>query len=417
MPKASRVYSVSELVTGLRELLRQTIGVITVQGEIVGYRTPKSNLVYFEVKDESSAMLCFSLAHEVHISLEDGMEVQVIGYPSLFQRRGTFHFRVMEIRPVGAGAIQKALNALKAKLEAEGLFRVERKRPLPKFPESVGLITSPDAAAYTDVLRVLRNRWGGLVVKFVPVPVQGPGAAAQIVRALRNFRKDQADVIILTRGGGSLEDLQAFNDEAVARAVFSAAAPVISGVGHERDWTLADLVADLRAATPSNAAELAVPDRDEVAREIEAMLETIDGDFSHWLETIRASIDGSLIRLLNRAEVQTKAVSQSIQRFAQLEQVLARKFNASGEAIDDSIAKLENGIGRRFDQAAVGLAGQIRLLTGLSPQSALERGYSITRLADGKQVVHSARQVRVGQAITTKVARGTFDSTVTKHDA
>jgi len=411
---SSRVYSVSELITGLRELFHQAIGTITVQGEITGYRTPKSNLVYFEVKDDSSCMLCFALAHEIGIQLEDGLEVQVVGYPSFFQKRGSFHFRVVEIRPVGQGAIQKALDALKVKLESEGLFRSERKRALPKFPERVGLITSPDAAAYTDVLRVLQNRWGSIDIKFFPVAVQGIGAARQIVKAFDQANSFQLDVVILTRGGGSLEDLQAFNDEAVARAVFASSAPVVCGVGHERDWTTADLVADKRAATPSNAAELVTPDRIEVAASIEAIIETMEAELLHRTAMAKVEVDDLLRELVGALENRTVNVRRLLERVDRYAPELDRRIFAAKQQLESSVHGIDRAATQLIGEAERRLNERFRLLRSFSPQATLDRGYSITRLSKNGPLIKSIKQLRPGRVVTTTLADGSFDSTVTR---
>ncbi len=412
---ASRIYSVSEFVTGLREVLRHTIGVVTIQGEVTNYRAQQSNLVFFELKDKESCLLCFGLSHEVRMKLEDGMELQVTGYPSLFQKRGSFHFRVMELRPVGAGALQKALEELKRRLEAEGVFRSERKRPLPRFPERIGLITSPDAAAYTDVLRVLQNRWGGLRVLFFPVAVQGGGAARQIAQALRAAGQESLDAIILTRGGGSLEDLQSFNDEEVARAIFASPVPVVTGVGHERDWTIADLVADVRAATPSNAAELLVPDRRDINAGIDAMVESLSASFSHQLSRREADLTAQFSGLQRSLETRSLRLRSLLDRFGRFN-VLARQRLMNRQAdLRAAVQLLVRGIRSSVARNLVNLDQQSRLLGSLSPQATLERGYSITRLAGQRAPLRAAGEVRPGAVLTTQLADGSLSSTVTQH--
>src|SRR3989338_31502 len=264
-----KVYTVSEFVSYIRDFLRENVGFVLIQGEASGLHITQDRFVWFELKDKDTSVSCFMMKWELKVPLEDGMEIKVLGLPQLFQKSGRFHIRVEELELVGAGALQKAFEALKKKLEKEGLFAEARKRALPRFPEAIGLITSPDAAAYTDVLRILKNRWAGLTIKFYPVAVQGIGSVKEIVRAFDYFNYSKnVEVIILTRGGGSLEDLQSFNSEDVARAIFSSAIPVVCGVGHERDESLSDYVADLRASTPSNAAELVVPDKREIMENI-----------------------------------------------------------------------------------------------------------------------------------------------------
>ena len=269
--------SVSEFISLVKMHLQTAIGRVTVQGEVTGYKTAKETLVFFELKDKQSRVTCFLMKWQQNIPLEDGMEVKATGYPSMFQAAGRFHLRVEQLEPVGEGALQRAFELLKQRLETEGLFAIERKRVLPRFPQRLGLITSPDAAAYTDVLRILNNRWGGLEIVLTPVGVQGTEAIGQIVGAIAYQNQViKPDVIILTRGGGSLEDLQAFNSEAVARAVFGSAIPIVCGVGHERDITIADLVADVRASTPSNAAERVVPNRQDILYQLNSMVRDME---------------------------------------------------------------------------------------------------------------------------------------------
>lgn len=403
----------------MKDVLKAGIGVVTVQGEVTGFRNPKGQLVYFELKDESSRVLCFALVWELTVPLEDGMEVQVTGYPSIFQKSGGLNFRVMRIQPVGAGALQRALVLLKAKLEQEGLFRPERKRTLPRFPETVGLITSPDAAAYSDVLRVLQNRWSGRRILFWPVAVQGATASREIVEGFDAFnRRADIDVVILTRGGGSLEDLQAFNQESVARAVFGSRAPVVTGIGHERDWTVADLVADVRAATPSNAAELVAPDRRETGAAIEAMADSIIAGLERFMSRTTQTIDRGINSLNSNLYSRQNEVRLVLEQISRIGHRLPMMIEQQASQLQQT--------GRTFQISWQGVIAdwsgrvneQLRLLKGLSPQATLERGYSITRIRDGGPPLRSANQVKSGQPIHTQLARGKIISSVTKvkHD-
>ncbi|MFH0853253.1 MAG: exodeoxyribonuclease VII large subunit [bacterium] len=408
---SERVYSVHELVIGVSELLRQAIGRVTVQGEISDYRDRSSNLVFFQIKDAKSTMLCFAMDWEITTPIEDGMEVQVTGYPALFQKRGSFHFRVSEIKPVGEGALLKSLEKLKAKLKDQGLFEESRKRPLPKFPERVGLITSPDAAAYNDVLRVLQNRWSGLKILFQPTSVQGAGSAQQIARAISSFKKGDADVVILTRGGGSLEDLQSFNDEGVARAIFASEIPVVCGVGHERDWTIADLVSDKRAATPSNAAELIVPDRQEVSFAIEAMLETIDSSWLRQINDADQQIDSAVNSLIQSIQYQSQELKELLSSFDALGSRLFKQITNQEQQINSQAYHLNSGIQGVINHWQIALSHQTKMLNNLSPQFTLNRGYSITRL--NKKSLKNVSALKQGQTVETTLAQGKFTSKVT----
>lgn len=410
----AKVLSVSEFVEAIRGLLRETIGSVTVQGEVTNYRTRRDELVYFELKDAHSRVLCFGLRHEVRQALEDGMELRVTGSPSLFKGSGGFHLRVVAIELVGAGALRKAFELLRRRLEAEGLFRPERKRPLPDFPESVGLITSPDAAAYADVRRVLHDRWPLVRLKLAAVAVQGAGAARQIERALEHFSASgQVDVVILTRGGGSLEDLQAFNDELVARALYGCRVPVVVGVGHERDLTIADLVADRRAATPSNAAELVAPDRIEVLRRMEVMAGRLHRALAASLEAERGRLRETTRRLGVSLERRATAIRFALERFGNAGLVLSHRMAAFQAGLARLAAVADHRLRTLLAtvRSAVDRLGS--LLQTLSPLGILKRGYSLTTTADGR-IVHRSTDLKVGDRIRTRFRQGEAGSKVTE---
>ncbi|MBI4262307.1 exodeoxyribonuclease VII large subunit [Candidatus Uhrbacteria bacterium] len=376
-----KILTVSEFTHAVSDYLEQGLGVVAIQGEVVDFRVAKEKLVYFTLKDATAQVLCFMMVWDLHQPLEDGMEVKVTGTPKLFTSRGQFHVRVMEVELVGAGALQRAFQILKTKLEKEGLFAPERKRALPRFPRVIGLVTSEDAAAYTDVLRILNNRWQGLEIILAHVPVQGVGAISEIVAAIKWFSQlptygdpfsvirrtglvYRPDVVIVTRGGGSLEDLQAFNAEEVARAIFASTVPVVVGVGHERDVTLADLVADVRAATPSNAAELVVPDRRDILYQIDTMVDTIED-----------AITGSIRERSNTlVTALTRGAHQWIERFR---------------------SRLEHAT---------------QLLNVLSPKAVLARGYSIT-MFQGK-TLRAVKNIHAGDHVKTTLADGEFKAVV-----
>jgi len=372
-----RIYSVSEYNQLIKSALEVEVGLIGVQGEVTDFRVQKDRLVYFELKDTEARCLCFMMVWDLHWKITDGMEIKAYGVPSIFQKTGGLHLRVTEIELVGAGALRQQFEMLKKKLEAEGLFAPERKRTLPKFPERIGLITSPGAAAYDDVLRVLKNRWGGLEIQFYPVSVQGFGAVEQICAAFEYFNAvtppnlplhkgreySGVDVIILTRGGGSLEDLQAFNSEAVARAVFGAKIPVVCGVGHERDVSIADLVADVRAATPSNAAEIVVPSREEVIRQVDYFMSRVDKSITSWVEEKR--------------QIAESAVG-----------VFARFLQEQKERLDYMLRTLQN----------------------LNPLNILARGYSVV-FKNGR-AVRNYKEVGVGEMIDVRLYKGKLEGKV-----
>jgi len=407
--------TVSEFVESIRGLLRETISNVTIQGEVTDYvERSRDDLMFFSLKDSKSTLKCFCLKHELRgLQLENGLEVKATGSPSLFIKNAGFHLRVLDIQLVGAGALQKQFEMTKRRLEAEGLFRPERKRALPKFPNTIGLVTSPDAAAYTDVLRILKNRWPLVRVQLAAVAVQGPGAAGQIARALNQFSESRsADVIILTRGGGSLEDLQAFNDEGVARAIFRSAVPVVVGVGHERDETIADYVADERASTPSNAAERVVPSRAEVLQR----LDTIRGQMSRRMASALELEQGNINGLAGRLGA---ALRVRLHRVDGLMQTFRGRFGAFGVRVRSATSStgmmrkiLDVRIEEYLKHRRHALGAIARTLHSLSPTAILQRGYSITRTADGR-ILRKRRDIRSGQSIRTTLSDGDLHSTVT----
>src|SRR3989344_5195589 len=255
------VISVAQYLDLVNDRLREVPSDVGVEGEVSDLRVSHGKWVGFDLKDAQGGgvLKCFMTVWQLSVPLEDGMRVRVTGGAKVSDRFGKFQLDVRTVELVGEGALKRAYLALKRKMQDEGLFDGARKRPIPRFPERIGLITSREAAAYGDFLRVLGNRWGGVEVDFVPVHVQGGNAVPDILAAFEHFHhlgeSERPDVLVLTRGGGGLEDLHAFNDESVARAVFSSRVPVVVGVGHERDESLCDFVADVRASTPSNAAE------------------------------------------------------------------------------------------------------------------------------------------------------------------
>ncbi|MGH9677709.1 MAG: exodeoxyribonuclease VII large subunit, partial [Candidatus Acidiferrum sp.] len=274
-----KVWTVSELTARVRDLLTKNFTNILVQGEISNCRPAQSGHIYFTLKDDRSQVRCVFFKQQqrgIKFRPEDGLKVTVRGSISVYEARGEYQIYVENIEPIGLGALQLAFEQLKTRLEAEGLFAAERKKPLPMLPSRIGLITSPRGAAVRDVVRILRRRFPNVYLTVYPVRVQGEGAATEIVKALKFFnQKKLVDVLILARGGGSLEDLWAFNEEVLARAIAGSEIPVISGVGHETDFTIADFVADVRASTPSAAAELVVQTRREFDKHIADLRETL----------------------------------------------------------------------------------------------------------------------------------------------
>lgn len=410
-----KVYSPSEFVYAVRDVLHEYP--VAIQGEVSDVHTNQGRLFFFELKDEYSRVQCFLLMHElarIGVELKNGEEIRVLGHPSLYVRSGGFHVKVRDIIPVGEGALQRAFTALKAKLEAEGLFDESRKRALPRFPATIGLITSSDAAAYTDVLRILKNRYSPVTILHYETRVQGVEAVSQIVEAFEYFNAHpkSADALILTRGGGSLEDLQSFNHEDVCRAVFSSRIPVVCGVGHERDVTLAELVADKRASTPSNAAECATPDSQELRSAITRTIQTI----SHLLEARVSDISHEMrhsAQLLDDAfRLRRERMASLLGSFEIRTVQLAQRLAALQTSVNYTAQTLIEREGERLNRARARLDHLNVFVQSLSPTQILARGYTITRT--GEKVVYSAAELEPGAALETQFADGRVSSRVEK---
>jgi exodeoxyribonuclease VII large subunit len=265
-----QIISVTEFVSIINETLAFAYPQVTIEGEVSSFKVNQGKFVFFDLKDEANVLSCFMMVHQLKMPIEDGMKVRVTGTPKV-TKFSKFSLTVRAVELAGEGELRRAMELLKKKLEGEGLFDQARKRPIPKFPVRLGLITSGASAAYADFIKILNARWSGVEVLLADVSVQGAAAPDQIVGALEYFNtlRDPVDVLVLIRGGGSLEDLAAFSTEPVARAVAASRTPIIVGVGHEVDFSLADYAADLRAATPTDAARLVVPDRHETEARVE----------------------------------------------------------------------------------------------------------------------------------------------------
>lgn len=385
-PPSDQIIGVKAFLAILNETLTFAFPAVTVEGEVSSFKVNQGKWVFFDLKDGDATLPCFMPVYQLKVPLEDGMKVRVGGVPKV-TNWGKFSFTVKTVALAGEGELKRAFELLKAKLEGEGLFAAERKRPLPRFPRRIGLITSGASAAYADFMKILGQRWGGLEIQLADVQVQGAVAPDQIVGALSYFNElaTPPEVLVVIRGGGSLEDLQAFNTEAVARAIAASRTPVLVGVGHEVDVSLADFAADQRAVTPTDAARLVVPDRGEVAQEVS-------------------------------------------RRHREMEQALGRLMVERGQAIDRQVAALERFV--RVPQARVEalevrllhaqrqtlqlqrqkLAGLQRLMASFDPAATLKRGYAIVRRQE--QVVTAADQVSAGNSLVIQLAAGIIKTTV-----
>lgn len=353
-PMPELVLGVSEAIALVNQTLEYAYPVIVVEGEVSSYKVNQNKYVFFDLKDDQGTLGCFMTVYTLRTVIEDGMRVRVVAQPRL-TNWGKFSLTVREVRPVGEGSLRRAFELLKSRLDKEGIFAPDRKRPLPIIPRRIGVISSTQAAGYADFMKILSDRWGGLDIIVAHTQVQGADAPSQMIRALDHLNQlsEPLDVIALLRGGGSQDDLSAFNDEPLVRAVASSRTPIISGVGHEVDESLVDLAADVRASTPSNAAQVLVPDRSEVVMRVQ-------GDV------------GRMIRGSQRRIVVMRDDLQSV--------------------LDHSSQRIE----RRLETMRHHFLQQTTLLHQLDPRTVLLRGYGLVRDETGRIVDRAS----VGDTIT-----------------
>ncbi|RMF96751.1 MAG: exodeoxyribonuclease VII large subunit [Gammaproteobacteria bacterium] len=436
------VLSVSELNRAARELLEDGFPMLWVCGEISNFLHHRSGHMYFDLKDERAQVRCAMFRNanrRLEFRPEDGMQVLLYGRVTLYEPRGSFQLVAEALQPAGEGLLRQRFEALKAKLAAEGLFATEHHRPLPSLPRRIGVITSPTGAAVRDILKVLRRRFPVVPVVIYPALVQGEQAPADIVRALETAaRRRDCDVLILGRGGGSLEDLWAFNDEAVVRAVHSCPVPVVSAVGHESDVTLTDFVADLRAPTPSAAAELVVPDARDWLRRLAGLRDRASRGLFRQLRAERRVLGQLLARLqrcepgavLRQHEQRLDELVLRLQRGIQQRLTECRRHGDSlrarlrqaaplarlrrdEQALANLRLRLAAATRQRLAQAAHRLAGLAAGLQAVSPLATLERGYALVQDPASGRVLRDAAELSPGQEISARLARGSFRARVT----
>ncbi len=435
-----KIFSVSDLTARIRDLFVKHFTDTTVQGEISNCRPAASGHIYFTLKDEKAQIRCVffkSQQRGIKLRPEDGLKVTVRGTISVYEARGEYQIYVESIEPLGRGALQLAFEQLKNRLQEEGLFAAERKKPLPLLPSRVGLITSPTGAAVRDVVRILTRRFPNVYLTLYPVRVQGEGCEGQIIEAIRYFdRNSSADVILIVRGGGSLEDLCGFNDEELARTIVACSIPIITGVGHETDFTIADFVADVRASTPSAAAELVVQTR----REFDNHVSNLHADLSSMMRYRLTGLQGKVHQLLGRSGFRRPLdiLRQQRQRADDLTSRLAhglrsrlehsrRRFTAAHLMISSfdfrmRIAGLRLLLQERDSDLSLRAERIIRAkrecserlslqLQERSPLRVLERGYAIATDSAGN-VLRDADQISIGESVKIQLHRGRFTSEV-----
>src|SRR6266550_7655633 len=421
--QSSKVFSVSELTRSIRGVLETKFGAVWVQGEISNYKLHPSGHQYFTLKDQRAQIACVIWRDTLPRKLSgqplvDGTQVQVYGTVTVFEARGQYQFNVQILQPRGVGMLQAKFEALKRRLEAEGLFAPERKQPLPKFPRRIGIVTSPSGAAIRDVLNVLRRRAPWLQVLISPVRVQGTGAAQEIAVAIRelampNENWQPLDLIVVTRGGGSIEDLWEFNEEIVARAIFNSTVPIVSAVGHEIDFTICDFVADLRAPTPSAAAELIVPDIIDLHRRIDGCVRGLARqllnrvrDAQQRLDHGREILQRCLAHKIDAYKRGLIHITRALQARSPARELMMRRnrFVDLHRRLIASPERLLENARHRFRR----IGGILRVL---GPEATLRRGYSITMNERGK-IIRTIAVVRPKMKIRTRVNDGEFGSEV-----
>ncbi len=445
---SAKILTVAELTRAIRGTLETKFGAVWVQGEISNYKLHPSGHQYFTLKDQRAQISCVIFRNTLPPfpqPLKDGAQVQVYGEVSVFEARGQYQLSVQILQGRGVGLLQARFEALKRKLEAEGLFDPAQKKTLPKFPHRIGIITSPSGAAIRDILNVLKRRAPRLEIVINPVRVQGAGAAAEIAVAIREFSRpnpawEPLDLIVLARGGGSIEDLWEFNEEIVARAIHEAPVPIVSAVGHEVDFTIADFVADLRAPTPSAAAELIVPDAADLLRRVDELSACLARNLRNFLAQsqtrLRFLSERALAReLLSRvreSQQQVDLAKESIRRtFRQLLLEARASLTSRTKAVlaHSPIRELASrrdkleSLHRRLSNFPTGVLATTRqrltrvaaLVHVLGPDATLRRGYSITKLAGGR-VVRTVNDAPIGASLTTIVADGELHSQVVAGD-
>ncbi len=353
------ILSVSDAIALINQTLDYAYPTIVVEGEVASYKVNQGKFVFFDIKDARGTLGCFMMLFSLRVPLEDGMRVRVVANAKLTQW-GKFSLTVRSVQPVGEGALKRSFELLKSKLDSEGLFTPERKRMLPAMPQHIAVISSTQAAGYMDFIKILHDRWGGLDVEVAHTQVQGVDAPAQIVRAIEYFNQRDVlpEVIVIIRGGGSADDLSAFNDEPLVRAIAASRVPVLTGIGHEVDTSLCDMAADVRAATPSNAAQLLVPDRREIIADVDR-------------------IERQLVGLI-------------VSRYQELKTY-----------VDDAPRIMQEAIRGVFDDTSTRFEQMQTVLGHLDPRQALKRGFAIVRM--GGAVVRTGKAMMPGDELSIEL--------------
>jgi exodeoxyribonuclease VII large subunit len=415
---SSKPITVSELTQRIKDQLEIEFPWVAVIGEISNFKPHSSGHFYFSLKDEGasiSAVMFRGSNSALKFRPVDGQRVIGFGKITVYPPRGGYQIVLSRMEPDGLGALQLAFDQLKRKLEAEGLFAKERKRPIPEYPEHIGIVTSPTGAAIRDILNIIDRRFRGVRVSIFPVKVQGDGSAQEVAQAIAEANEffSEMDVLIVGRGGGSIEDLWAFNEEVVARAIAASSIPVISAVGHEVDFTIADFVADLRAPTPSAAAELAVPSREEALRQVDNLvrrllqLEKKIEFYGFRIDDLVNRLERSLQRRVSNLKEELSGLRERLQDHSprmRLKELQHQSFTLSERLRRATETKLSDS-----KWAVKGLQDKLRLL---SPLNIMERGYSIVRVRKSFKIVKKASEVQMGDELLIKFHKGEITAKV-----
>jgi exodeoxyribonuclease VII large subunit len=441
-PPERRVWKVRDLVASVRSHIEREYSDAWVEGEISNFRAPDSGHLYFTLKDGNAqikVVMFRSSARLLRFRPADGLQVVVRGRVTVYEDRGELQISAEYIEPKGAGSLQLAFEQLKTKLEAEGLFAGERKKPIPALPSRIGVVTSTQAAALRDILNILQRRHHSVNVLIYPAQVQGDGAAQEVAAGVRFFNQhDNVDVIIVARGGGSAEDLASFNDEALARTVAASEIPVISAVGHETDFTILDFVADLRAPTPSAAAELVIRSRQEIEDHAAALHERLTRAMRYCLLMGRQALTelaqhGAFARMMELIHQRQQTLDDLTHRMELAERQLLEQMLRRWERISSAVRHYDlrlvlSGMRKELDSGTAALASIMRnvllqyrvrserlqtALGSLSPLAILDRGYALVFDSQGK-LLKDVRGVKVGEEISARLAHGEIHAAVTK---
>ena len=399
------IITVSQFIGIINDTMAMAYPQVIVEGEVSSFKINQGKFVFFDLKDDTSTLSCFMMLYQLRLPIEDGMKIRVTGSPKI-TKFSKFSLTVKAIELAGEGELRRAMEILKLKLTAEGLFDVSRKRPLPQYPRTIGLITSGTSAAYSDFIKILSARWGGVRVQLADVTVQGVTAPDQIVGAIDYFNQASptVDVLVLIRGGGSLDDLSAFSTEPVARAVAGSRTPIIVGVGHEIDVSLADYAADVRAATPTDAARLVVPDRLEIEAQIVFATSRMGQSLGSLIESRHALIDRHLNVLQRSIQRPAEAIRAAVLVLARNLERLHGKAVGMRAQTDVLQARVELSYERFLSLKRDQVTGLERLLKSASPQATLARGYAI--VTSRKTVVKNSTSVTVGSPLMIQLAKG-----------